>query len=166
MVFVRVQAQDQGGGSMSMFVGSLVMGGVPSLGRITRLEEFHQGLDSGVCIDLAENRRVSVAEMSELGQEEGGEAWRWKRRLFAWEEETLRELVSLLHNFLLQINAFDRWSWLLDSVKGYSVSGAYHYLTDADAPSDKDSIDNIWHKQVPLFLVRMAASTQQVTNQR
>jgi hypothetical protein len=55
------------------------------------------------------------------------------------------EMCFLLHNVVLQIDTLDRWRWLLDPVNGYSVSGAYHFLTAAEAPIDRDSIDNIWH---------------------
>ncbi|AES59191.2 hypothetical protein MTR_1g015510 [Medicago truncatula] len=59
--------------------------------------------------------------MLRLGWEEGGEAWRWRMRLFAWEEENVRECVFLLHNTVLQIDTLDRWRLLLDRVNGYSV---------------------------------------------
>jgi len=34
--------------------------------------------------------------MFELGWEEGGEAWRWRRRLWTWEEEMLEACRLLL----------------------------------------------------------------------
>ncbi|MCI09274.1 hypothetical protein A2U01_0030358, partial [Trifolium medium] len=39
--------------------------------------------------DLAENKSGTVAEMSSLGWEAGGEAWVWWRQLWVWEEEML-----------------------------------------------------------------------------
>jgi len=33
------------------------------------------------------NKQVTVAEMFVLGWNEGGEALRWRRRLWVWEEE-------------------------------------------------------------------------------
>jgi len=37
--------------------------------------------------DLYVNKQVTVAEMFVLGWNEGGEALRWRRRLWVWEEE-------------------------------------------------------------------------------
>jgi len=36
---------------------------------------------------LFENKSAFVAEMYRLGWGDGGEAWKWKTRLLAWEEE-------------------------------------------------------------------------------
>jgi hypothetical protein len=52
-------------------------------------------------IDLADNKMVLVAEMSILGWREDDEAWKWRRRLLAWEEEQLREFCVLLNNIVL-----------------------------------------------------------------
>ena len=46
--------------------------------------------------DLAKNKLVSVAAMFYQGRREFGEAWKWRRKLLAWEEELLRECVDLL----------------------------------------------------------------------
>jgi len=92
--------------------------------------------------ELAENRWALVAEMSQLEWKEGGDAWRWRRRLFAWEEENVREGISLLRNIVLPINVLNKWRSQLDPIKGYSVS--------AEEPIDRGLIDNIWHKRVPL----------------
>jgi len=51
----------------------------------------------------------SVFYMCQLGWEEEGEAWRWRRRLFAREEEVVVELTLLLHNVILQVDNDDRW---------------------------------------------------------
>jgi len=40
---------------------------------------------------------------------EQGEAWKWRRRLFAWEEEKVRECCDILTNIVLQPNHYDRW---------------------------------------------------------
>jgi len=36
----------------------------------------------GRLFDLATNKLISVADMFDLGWEEGGKAWRWRRRLW------------------------------------------------------------------------------------
>jgi hypothetical protein len=44
---------------------------------------------------LAVFKECSVEEMSTLGWMEGGGAWVWRRRLLAWEEESVRECSIL-----------------------------------------------------------------------
>lgn len=73
------------------------LGGVPSRIQFSRLFE------------LSVNQECSVEEMARLGWEEGGGVWVWKRRLLAWEEESVRECVGLLTNIFLQDNIHDYW---------------------------------------------------------
>jgi hypothetical protein len=56
--------------------------------------------------DLTVFKGESVFEMYQLGWGEEGEAWR--RRLFAWEEELVGELILLLANVTLQVDNDDR----------------------------------------------------------
>ena len=57
--------------------------------------------------ELSAFKGESVLGMSQLGWGEGGEAWRWRRRLFVWEEERVGELILLLANVTLQVNKED-----------------------------------------------------------
>jgi len=41
----------------------------------------------------------------------------WRRRLFAWEEELVGELILLLQNMTLQVNKDDKWLWTLETSK-------------------------------------------------
>jgi len=63
--------------------------------------------------DLPVYRECSVEEMATLGWEEGENAWGWRRRLLAWEEESVRECSTLLNNIILQDHIQDKWKWLL-----------------------------------------------------
>jgi len=67
--------------------------------------------------------------MCQLGWGEEGEACRWRRRLFAWEEEVVGELTLLLLNVSLQVDKDDRWLWTLDTSKTFTVRSAYNLLT-------------------------------------
>ena len=58
---------------------------------------------------LAETTLCTVAEMHHLGWDEGREAWKWRRRLFAWKEDLLRKCCFLLHNIVLKAGVLDRW---------------------------------------------------------
>lgn len=66
-----------------------------------------------------------------------------------WEEESLRECAALLYNVVLQDNIQVRWRWLLEPIHGYSVSGAYHFLTTSDTHLPIGVVHDVWHKQVP-----------------
>jgi len=99
--------------------------------------------------DLAVNQDASVEEMARLGWEDGGEVWVWRRCLLAWEEENVRECTILLHNTVLQEHSHDTWTWLLDPTRGYSVRGAYRFLTSMDAPVVGNFADDYWHKTIP-----------------
>ena len=65
--------REMGDGVSSLWVGELLL-----------------ELRFGRLFDLADNI-VSVAEMHFLVWGVNGEAWKWRRRLFLWEEEFVRE---------------------------------------------------------------------------
>ncbi|GAU52005.1 hypothetical protein TSUD_418090 [Trifolium subterraneum] len=127
-----------GNGADTLFWIDSWLGGVPLRDRYRRL------------YDLATNKSLSVADMRELGWEEGGMAWQWRRRLWVWEEEMLGECIGLLHTIVLQTNISDSWIWRYDIGGGYSVRGAYSVLTTLDGVIMAGASELIWHKQVPL----------------
>jgi len=114
------------------------VGGAPLCVRFPRL------------FDLAENKGVTAREMSRRGWEDGGDAWEWRRRLMAWEEELVTKCSSLLCSIVLQDHVIDRWRWVLDPINGYSVKGAYQFLTLHDTSRECDLYDAAWLKQAPL----------------
>jgi hypothetical protein len=69
---------------------------------------------------------------------------------FAWEEESVRECSLLLCNIVLQDTVHDTWRWLPDPIHGYTVRGAYHFITTTEDMVDRSLVDNVWHKHVPL----------------
>lgn len=80
-----------------------------------------------------------------------GEAWRWRRRLWAWEEEELlEECRLLLHDVSLQTSVSNVWQWLPDPSWGYSVRGVYDMLTSKESPQMQNDLELIQHKQVSL----------------
>ena len=68
--------------------------------------------------------------------------------LFAWEEESVKECSILLYNTVLQDNVHDVWRWLLDPIHGYSVKGAYYFLTTTADSSDRTMVDDVWQKHI------------------
>jgi len=99
--------------------------------------------------------------MASRGWEVGGGAWEWRRRLLAWEEDSITECSSVLSNVVLQESSFDRWRWTLDPIHGYSIKGTYQFLTMSDTTLENDLYDAVWLKQVPPkgFRVRLATTT-------
>ena len=51
--------------------------------------------------ELAVNKSSSVAHMSSFGWKDEGAAWKWRRRLWACEEEMSGECVTLVHSVSL-----------------------------------------------------------------
>ena len=73
----------------------------------------------------------------------------WRRRLLAWEEESVRECSVLLHNIVWQDTVYDSWRWLLDPVHGYSVRGAYRHISSSGDLVDRTLVGDVWQKQIP-----------------
>jgi hypothetical protein len=93
------------------------------------------------------------------GWEVGGRGWEWRRRLLAWEEDSVRECSALLSNIVLQENAHDFWRWLLDPSHGYTIREAYRFLTNNGNSVDRSLVDDVWHRYIPskvfLFVWRL-----------
>ncbi|GAU24262.1 hypothetical protein TSUD_48500 [Trifolium subterraneum] len=104
----------------------------------------------GRLYDLADNKHISVADMFEAGWALNGNGWKWRRRLFAWEEDLVAQCVGVLDNFVLQGDATDRWVWNLHPSQSYSVRSGYSYLTASDGSSMEDFASFLWVKSVPL----------------
>ena len=70
---------------------------------------------------------MSVFAMLELGWGQGGETWKWRRRVFDWKEEMVGECCELLSNVVLQDDGIDKWQWRLELNKCYSDCGVYEF---------------------------------------
>ncbi|GAU46898.1 hypothetical protein TSUD_296770 [Trifolium subterraneum] len=88
--------------------------------------------------------------MSAVGWGVGGAAWRWWRRLFAWEEELVEECIDRLSSYFLQDGVSDRWVWKLHPSKVYTVKSAYSYLTASNVNHNEGFDSFLWLKVVPL----------------
>ncbi|CAI8603786.1 unnamed protein product [Vicia faba] len=77
--------------------------------KVDSLFKRDPGLEGGVLMNrfqrlykLSEYKGASVAEIFSLGWGPDEEAWRWRRRLCAWEEELVGECIRLMDSFVLQ----------------------------------------------------------------
>lgn len=55
-----------------------------------------------------------------------------------------RECIALLLTVSLQVDIQDVWTWVPYPYVGYSVSGAYHILTNRVPSHDLVSSDLLW----------------------
>jgi len=99
--------------------------------------------------DLTVDKECKVEEMWRLGWAGDGRAWVWRRRLFAWEGDSVRECAVLLNNIVLQDNVHDSWRWLLDLAHRYSVKAAYRYITTTGENTDRSQVADVWVKHIP-----------------
>lgn len=95
--------------------------------------------------DLTANQSITMAQMFQLGLNDGGEAWKWRLHLLAWEEELVGECTELLPNVFLQVNNVDEWIWMLDLGAGYSMCGAYQFFTSQETQYFTVVPEVIWH---------------------
>jgi len=126
-----------GNGRNTFFWTDKWLGEVPLRRQFSRLFE------------LSMRKDCTVEDMARLGWEEEGNGWMWRRRLLAWEEESVRECVMLLHHVVLQDDIQDHWRWLIDPIHGYTVRGTYRLLTSSDDHLERSTVSNVWHKLVP-----------------
>jgi len=87
--------------------------------------------------------------MSRLGWADCGGAWVWRRRLLAWEEESVRGRSILLYNVVLHDQTHDTWKWLLDPIHGYSMRDAYRFFTTTGVVVVRNLTGDIWHNNIP-----------------
>nr|ABD28595.2 H+-transporting two-sector ATPase, alpha/beta subunit, central region, putative [Medicago truncatula] len=83
---------------------------------------------------------------------EGG-AWRWRRKLFAWEEELVGELILQLQNVTLQVNKDDKWLWTLETSQKNSVCSVYNFLSAQPPIATRVPVSSLWQKDVSLKVV-------------
>ncbi|MCI28870.1 YIPF1-like protein, partial [Trifolium medium] len=63
----------------------------------------------GVVELLVGDKDVTVANMYRLGWDLGGNGWRWRRRLFAWEEQMWGGCCTIVANVVLQVDSSNEW---------------------------------------------------------
>ena len=85
-----------GNGRNTFFWTNNWLGGIPLKLQFNRLYE------------LFVHKECTVEDMARAGWEEGGVGWVWRHRLLVWEEDSVRECVTLLNNIVLQANIQDQ----------------------------------------------------------
>lgn len=97
--------------------------------------------------DMSVQKNCLVAELGEWGVE--GRVWklRWRRNLFAHEQQILDNLMQVLSSVQIQRNVKDSWQWNSDPERRYSVKSAY-----LDQFTHEDSncfFKEVWRGLVP-----------------
>ena len=98
----------------------------------------------------------TMAAMRALGWGDQGETWRWRRKLFVWEEESVGDLRIFLQNVSFQVHREDKWMWKVDSSSIYTVQSAYTSIIAQAHVENVVATPPIWHKDVPLKVVLFA----------
>jgi len=112
--------------------------------------------DAPLCVrfrrlyDLSENKSSTMAQMFDWGWGEGGEAWKWRRRLWTWEDKLVEECMNFLLTVVMQVDSVDVWLWVPDPVAGYLPSGAYRILTDRPVTHVVVPAAQLWRNDVHL----------------
>jgi len=114
------------------------------VGMVTFMEKFRR------LYDLSIHQNLTVGEMHALDWGEDGEAWRWRHRLLAWEEDLVVEIRNLLSNVTLQESVPDAWLWRPNTGDGFTVRGAYQMLMRQEILNHAVISEAPWHKNVPL----------------
>ena len=136
-LWYRVLKARYGDGRDTLFWHDIWVGEIPLKLKFPRL------------FDLALNKESLVVDMVRILGADGEGEGMWRRRLLAWEEESVRECSILLHNIVLQENIHDVWRWSLDPVHDYSVWEAYSFLTNFGELMVRNQVDNIWYNNIP-----------------
>ena len=113
---------------------------IPIFGSVPLYERFRR------LYDLAANKVITVRNMFLLGVENGQGAWQLRRRLWVWEEDLVEECRDLLLTVSLQESETDRWLWLPDEIRGYTVRGVYDMLASQEQHQVHQNMELIWHK--------------------
>jgi len=142
--FIDHVSRSVGNGKQIVFWSDVWIGGMSFRERFSRL------------YDLSLLKDKSVFDMCQLGWGDEGEVWRWRRRLFAREEEVVGEFTLLLQNVILQVDKDDRWIWTLESSKALTVRSAYNFLTTHQPIASPVEVSSLWHKDVSLKVVLFA----------
>jgi len=99
-------------------------------------------------------QEATVNEMWEENEDEGRWDFRWRRRLFVWDENLLTNLLNDLEVFMRSLEE-DRWRWELGEEEVFTVKSLYGKLEEegrADVSLSEDErfvFRNIWKTGVP-----------------
>lgn len=130
-----------GDGRHTYFWSDVWIGGVASRDRFRRM------------YDLSVSKWLSVANMFQSGWGAEGEVWVWRQRLFAWEEEQVGDLTSILQSVTLQVQKEDKWLWNFEKSNVFSVRSGYNHLTATYTVVNPVDAKLLWHKDIPLKVV-------------
>ncbi|GLT39737.1 hypothetical protein SLA2020_139130 [Shorea laevis] len=90
--------------------------------------------------------------------EEGVWQWelKWRRKLFAWEDCLLQEMVAEIQNASLKQGTQDVWAWKHNKHGQYTVKSAYHLLNSRQQIHQDKRYKLLWNKDVPLKVAALA----------
>jgi hypothetical protein len=103
---------------------------------------------------ISTQQEAMVEDMWEVNEDGGRWAFRWRRRLFVWEENLLTNLMGELDGFIWN-NVGDKWRWKLGGEDVFTVKSLYTKLEEGErvngfiTEGEKLVFRKIWKTEVP-----------------
>lgn len=105
---------------------------------------------------ISENKKDKVVDLGCWC--DGCWVWslRWRRSLFAWEEELLEEFLLVINQVELRSDSEDRWLWIHNPDGSFSKSAYLKIqslnpsLDNPSVPSNNVFFQKLWSSLVPL----------------
>ncbi|GKV35031.1 hypothetical protein SLEP1_g43351 [Rubroshorea leprosula] len=132
--------------------------------------KLNRGLDgkdewlfSNFKLNLGDGKSVSIYDMGHWV--DGCWVWRfqWRRRLRAWEEDKLKQLIKAIQHIKPTQDKKDNWSWRLHGEGKYTTTSAYEQLVKKE---DNRLMDyrKLWSAQVPSKVINRHLTTAVTTS--
>ncbi|KAK2372488.1 hypothetical protein QL285_073614 [Trifolium repens] len=100
------------------------------------------------CLAFLCKKNETIHDMGHLDDGRWRWEFRWRRELFVWEEEQLREFLESIATFFPS-GIHDRWIWLEDDTSDFSVNSAYLLLArEFNQPVVHDAVLNLVFKKI------------------
>ncbi|KAK6129156.1 hypothetical protein DH2020_037088 [Rehmannia glutinosa] len=95
--------------------------------------------------------KYSSVVIRDIGKRILGMEWKWRRNLFAWEEQVFQELLSLINKCTIQQDKKDTWIWRVGSGGKFSTKSIYNLLRNnaTQAERMRSLIKIVWGKPTP-----------------
>jgi len=97
---------------------------------------------------LSVNKEAKLCDCGIWGNRSWKWKLRWRRGLFAWEEEQESQLLELISNKMLEMETMDRWVWKDSESTEFSVKSAYGFLRGEGSEEVSKRYNFLWKIKV------------------
>lgn len=139
-----------GTGSSSFFWFDPWLEGRPLFKRFQRL--FLLSLEKeGKISDVIQPRKEEVVSIG-----------RWRRELFEWEVEKLRDMLQVINSIGMTWEGADKWLWKKDNSGSYTVLSAYKWIQSSDLSAVEEFQKKLWSCGAPLKVKALFGSWSKI----